>query len=44
MQLNGRYMGFYRQIPKNDQAKYSAMRKERGVEAAIKAMRDHLGK
>jgi hypothetical protein len=29
MQLNGRYMGFYRQIPKYDQPKYSAIRKER---------------
>ncbi len=44
MQLNGRYMGFYRQIPKNHQAKYSAMREEKGVETAIKAMREHLGK
>ena len=44
MQLNGRYMGFYRQIPKYDQPKYSAIRKEQGIEAAIKAMREHLGK
>jgi hypothetical protein len=44
MQLNGRYMGFYRQIPKYDQAKYSAIRKEQGIEAAIRAMRERLGK
>lgn len=44
MQLNGRYMGFYRQIPKYDQPRYSAIRKEQGIEAAIKAMREHLGK
>jgi hypothetical protein len=44
LQLNGRYMGYYRQIPKRDQPKYSAMRKEKGVEAAIKAIREHLGK
>lgn len=44
MQLNGRYMGFYRQIPKYDQPRYSAMRKEQGIETAIRAMREHLGK
>jgi len=44
MQLNGRYMGFYRQIAKYDQPKYSALRKEQGIAAAIKAMREHLGK
>jgi len=44
MQLNGRYMGFYRQIPKYDQPKYSAICKEQGIEAAIRAMREYLGK
>jgi len=44
LQLNGRYMGYYRQIPKRHQPVYSAMRKEQGIEAAITAMRARLGK
>jgi hypothetical protein len=43
-QLNGRYMGYYRQIPKRHQPTYSAIRKEQGIEAAITAMRAKLRK
>jgi hypothetical protein len=43
-QLQGRYMGFYRQIPANKRAKFSKLRSEKGVEAAITAMRRQLGK
>lgn len=42
--LQGQYLGYMRQIPKAKRAKYKAMVKKDGREAAIAAMKKALGK
>ena len=43
-QLQGRYLGLIRQIPKSQRARYAKTAKERGREAAIKEMQSALKK
>jgi O6-methylguanine-DNA--protein-cysteine methyltransferase len=43
-QLQGRYLGLIRQVPSSKRGKYQEIAKEKGREAAIKALRDALGK
>jgi len=43
-QLQGRYLGLIRQIPANKRAPYQRTAKEKGREAAIREMQNHLGK
>ena len=42
--LQGRYLGLIRQIPASQRVKFSTMAKTDGRQAAIDAMRAHLGK
>lgn len=42
-QLQGRYLALVRQIPANRRAQYSKIAKERGREAAIRAMQSAVG-
>lgn len=42
--LQGRYLGLIAQVPKRKRAKFSAMAKDKGREAAIAAMRTALRK
>jgi hypothetical protein len=42
--IQGQYLGYIRQIPESGRAKYKAIAKKDGREAAIKAMRSQLGK
>lgn len=43
-QLQGRYLGLIRQIPKTKRAQYQKIAKEKGREAAIREMTSALGK
>ena len=43
-QLQGRYLGLIRQIPKTKRAQYQKLAKEKGREAAIREMSSTLGK
>ncbi len=43
-QLQGRYLGLIRQIPKSQRARYAKTAKDRGREAAIKEMQSVLKK
>jgi hypothetical protein len=43
-QLQGRYLGLIRQIPKTKRAQYQKTAKEKGREAAIREMTSALGK
>jgi len=43
-QLQGRYLGLIRQIPKSQRGRYAKVASERGREAAIKEMRTALNK
>lgn len=43
-QLQGRYLGLIRQIPKTRRGQYQKLAKEKGREAAIKEMASALGK
>jgi hypothetical protein len=43
-QLQGRYLGLIRQIPKTQRARYAKIAKDRGREAAIKEMQSTLHK
>jgi hypothetical protein len=43
-QLQGRYLGLIRQIPKTRRTQYQKLAKEKGREAAIKEMASALGK
>ena len=43
-QLQGRYLGLIRQIPKAQRARYAKVASDRGREAAIKEMRTALNK
>ncbi|HEY8133488.1 MAG TPA: hypothetical protein VII12_16550 [Thermoanaerobaculia bacterium] len=43
-QLQGRYLGLIRQIPKPQRARFKKVATERGREAAIKEMRSALNK
>jgi hypothetical protein len=42
--LAGSYMGYMRQVPARQKAKYQAIKQERGYEAAIAALKADLGK
>jgi hypothetical protein len=42
--LHGSYVGYIRQIPEQQRSRYTAIRKKKGVEAAIAAMKRMLGK
>lgn len=42
--LQGSYMGYFRQLPERDRARFQKMRQEQGIEAAIAAIRARLGK
>ena len=44
MQLQGQYLGYIKQIPQKDRAKYKAIVKSNGREAAVAAMKKALGK
>lgn len=43
-QLQGRYLALVRQIPASKRGQYATIAKEKGREAAIKAMQDAVGK
>lgn len=43
-QVQGQYLGFLRQIPKKDRAKYQSIAREKSREDAIAAMKKALGK
>ena len=43
-QLQGQYLGYMRQIPEREKAKFKAMAKKDGREKAVAAMKKRLGK
>lgn len=43
-QLQGSYLGYMRQLPKREKARFQTIRTSNGFAAAIKALKKHLGK
>jgi hypothetical protein len=43
-QLQGRYLGYMRQLPEHDKPRFKAIKARSGFASAITALRKHLGK